>query len=91
MTGLETRTVVMGHLQRGGSPTAFDRVLATELGTRAADMVEREEFGQMVGVQRGQLVSVALEDVACGSKTVPLDHPLLQSARSIGTCFGDEG
>jgi len=90
MTGLETRTVVMGHLQRGGSPTAFDRVLATELGTRAADMVERGDFGFMAGVQKGQLVNVALEEVASGSKTVPLDHPLLQSARSIGTCFGDE-
>jgi len=90
MTGLETRTVVMGHLQRGGSPTAFDRVLATGLGTAAADLVERNEFGYMSAVQKGEIVSVALKDVARGSKTVPLDHPLIKSARSIGTCFGDE-
>ncbi len=89
ITELETRTVVMGHLQRGGSPTPFDRVLATQLGSKAIDMMENEEFGYMVGVSGKTLVSVALQIVAEGTKTVPLDHPLIKTARSLATCFGD--
>jgi 6-phosphofructokinase 1 len=88
-TGIETRTVVMGHLQRGGSPTPFDRVLATRLGTRAVDMIENGEFGYMVGVKNNSLVKVSLDKVAGGARTVPPNHPLIKSARSIGTCFGD--
>jgi 6-phosphofructokinase 1 len=87
-TGLETRTVVMGHLQRGGSPTPFDRVLATRLGTRAIDMIENGEFGYMVGVKNNSLVRVSLDKVAGGVRTVPPNHPLVKSARSVGTCFG---
>jgi len=89
MTGIETRTVVMGHLQRGGSPTPFDRVLATQLGTKAVDMIKEKEFGYMVGVKGDSLTRVSLETVAQGPKTVPLDCPLIKSARSVGTCFGD--
>lgn len=89
ITGLETRTVVMGHLQRGGSPTPLDRVLATPLGTKAVDMIENKEFGYMVGVKRNSLVKVSLRTVAEGIRTVPLDHRLIKSARSVGTCFGD--
>jgi len=89
LTGLETRTVVMGHLLRGGSPTPFDRVLATQLGTEAVKMMEDEEFGYMVGVKRSGLVAVPLREVARGPKTIPLNHPLIKSARSVGTCFGD--
>ena len=89
ITELETRTVVMGHLQRGGSPTPFDRVLATQLGSKAVDMMENEEFGYMVGVSGNTLASVSLQIVAEGTKTVPLDHPLIKAARSVGTCFGD--
>jgi 6-phosphofructokinase 1 len=89
LTGLETRTVVMGHLLRGGSPTPFDRVLATQLGTEAVKMIEDKEFGYMVGVKRSGLVGVPLREVARGPKTIPLNHPLIKSARSVGTCFGD--
>ncbi len=89
MTGIQTRTVVMGYLQRGGSPTAFDRVLATSLGTKAVDMIADKEFGYMVGVDGRKLVEVPLETVAKGARTVPLNHPLIRSARSVGTCFGD--
>jgi len=88
-TGIETRTVVMGHLQRGGTPTPFDRVLATRLGTKAVDMIAKEEFGYMVAVSGSALAKVALEDVAKGSRTVPLDEPLIKAARSVDTCFGD--
>jgi phosphofructokinase-like protein len=88
-TGVETRTVVMGHLQRGGTPTAFDRVLATRLGTRAVDMIENKEFGYMVGVKGDSLIKVPLKDVAQGPRTVPLDEPLIKTARGVDTCFGD--
>lgn len=89
ITGLETRTVVMGHLLRGGPPTPFDRILATGLGARAVDMIEGKQFGYMVGVKAGHIVTVSLKEVAKGIKTVPLNHPLVKAARSLGTCFGD--
>jgi ATP-dependent phosphofructokinase / diphosphate-dependent phosphofructokinase len=89
ITGSETRTVVLGHLQRGGSPTAADRVLATELGAKAVDLIVRGEFGQMVAVRDGRITAVPLEVAAEGPRTVPLDHPLIAAARSIGTSFGD--
>ncbi len=89
LTGIETRTVVMGHLQRGGSPTAFDRVLATRLGTKAVEMIANGEFGQMVGVKGNSLAGVPLEEVAIGPRTVPTDDPVIRAARSVGTCFGD--
>ncbi len=89
MTGIETRTVVMGHLQRGGSPTPFDRVLATRLGTRAAEMIQHNRFGYMAGIQKSKVVDVPLRDVSKGVRTVPLNHPLIESARSLDTSFGD--
>jgi len=90
MTGIETRTVVLGHLQRGGTPTPYDRVLATRLGSRAADMVYGERYGYMVGIKSNSLTEIPLEEVAKGQRTVPLDDPLIKTARSIGTSFGDE-
>lgn len=89
VTGLETRSVVMGHLQRGGTPTPFDRVLATQLGTKAADMVMKGQFGFMVAMKKDALVRVPLKDVAGGIRKVPLNHPLVKAARSLDTSFGD--
>ena len=89
-TGLETRAVVMGHLQRGGSPTPFDRVLATQLGTKAVDMILNKEFGHMAAVRECSFTAVSLEEAAKGHRTVPLNHPLINSGRSLGTSFGDE-
>jgi 6-phosphofructokinase 1 len=89
LTGVETRTVVMGHLLRGGSPTPFDRVLATILGTRAVDMIKNKELGYMVGLKANSLVNVSLGIVAKGPRIIPLNHPLIESARSVGTCFGN--
>ena len=89
ITGLESRTVLLGHLQRGGPPTPFDRLLATRLGTKAVELIENQEFGFMVGVKGDALVKVPLETVAKGSRRVPLNHPLMKSARSVGTSFGD--
>jgi ATP-dependent phosphofructokinase / diphosphate-dependent phosphofructokinase len=84
----EVKATVLGHLQRGGSPTPFDRVLATQFGTEAAAMVRRGEFGRMVTLQGGVLGSAPLAAVAGGSRRVPPDHPLLTSARQIGVCLG---
>jgi len=89
MTGIETRAVIIGHLQRGGSPTPFDRILATRLGTKAVDMVEKEKYGYMAGIKGNSLSEVSLDYVAKGPRRIPLDDPLIQSARSVGTCFGD--
>jgi 6-phosphofructokinase 1 len=89
ITGIETRTVVLGYLQRGGSPTAFDRILATSLGTKAVELIQKGRFGYMVAVKQNKIVEASLERVAKGPRTVPLNHPLIQSARSVGTCFGD--
>ena len=69
-TGFETRSVVLGHLQRGGSPTVFDRVLATRLGVRAADMIKEEKFGYMAALQGNQIVDVPLSEAMSKMKTV---------------------
>ncbi len=88
-TGLPTRTVVMGHLQRGGPPTAFDRVLATQLGVEALDMIQKKRFGHMVGVKGSSFVNVPLEVVARGPRVIPRNHRLLRAARAVGTYLGD--
>jgi phosphofructokinase-like protein len=89
VTGVETRQVVLGHLQRGGSPTPTDRVLATRLGTKAVELIEAKQFGYMAAVKGNDIVAVKLEEVAKGPRNVPLEHPLIIAARSVGTCFGD--
>ncbi|MEN6310124.1 MAG: ATP-dependent 6-phosphofructokinase, partial [Acidobacteriota bacterium] len=73
LTGIETRVTVLGHIQRGGTPTAFDRVLATRLGIAAIDLVKREEFGRMVGIQGNKIVSVPLSEALAKPKTVDQD------------------
>ena len=88
-TGTETRAVVLGHLQRGGSPTAHDRILATQLGAMAVELVVLGQFGRMVVVEKGLITSVPLETASGGPRTVPLDHPLIAAARALGTSFGD--
>ncbi|HEX7401526.1 MAG TPA: ATP-dependent 6-phosphofructokinase [candidate division Zixibacteria bacterium] len=88
-TGLETRVIVLGHLQRGGKPTDFDRILATQFGKLAVDLIMERKFGYMTSVQRGKITSVPLRDGIAALKKVPLDFPLIQAARAVGTCFGD--
>ena len=88
-TGKETRSVVLGHLQRGGAPTSFDRVLATRFGGKAVELVQRGEFGVMVAFAPPDIVARRLEDVVGKTKTVPLDHDLLLTAKALGVTFGD--
>lgn len=89
-TGLEARVTVLGHVQRGGPPTARDRLLATRLGTKAAELLAKGEYGVMVAVRGEDCVPVPLPKVAGKRRTIPLDDPLIAAARSIGTCLGDE-
>ena len=84
----EVRATVLGHVQRGGQPTAFDRVLATRFGHRAAQLVARGEFNRMVTLRGGELDSVPLDQVAQRQRTVPPDHGLLRTAREIGIFLG---
>jgi len=88
LTGIEARNVVLGHLQRGGSPSPFDRILGTQLGAKAVDFIAQGEYGCMVGVKENHLVKVSLLEVAKGSRLVPVDHSLIKDARSLGVCFG---
>jgi ATP-dependent phosphofructokinase / diphosphate-dependent phosphofructokinase len=89
MTGKEARCVVLGHLQRGGGPTAFDRVLATRFGGAAVALLQRGVFGKMVANNPPDIVPIPLADVVGRTKTVPLDYDLIQTARAIGVSFGD--
>ncbi len=89
LTGLESRVTILGHLQRGGSPSAADRLLATRLGTAAAKLIHEEVFGVMVAAKGKKAVPVPLKKVVEKKKTVPPDHPWIESARFVGTCMGD--
>ena len=88
-TGLESRLTILGHLQRGGTPSAADRLLATRLGTGCADFLNQGTYGIMVAARGDNVEAVPLQTVANNKKLVPCDHPWIKSARGIGTCFGD--
>ncbi|MFH0758605.1 MAG: ATP-dependent 6-phosphofructokinase [Bacteroidota bacterium] len=89
ITGLETRVTILGHLQRGGTPSAADRMLATRLGTSAIDYIRNEQFGIMIAVDGEHTKAVPLQDVAGKVNYVPPDHPWVISARNLETSFGD--
>jgi len=91
LTGLESRLTILGHVQRGGTPSAVDRVLATKLGAKCAKLIERGEYGVMVAVRPdGKIKPVPLEKVVGKRKAVPLDHPWIEAGRMVGTSFGDQ-
>jgi phosphofructokinase-like protein len=89
ITGLETRVTILGHLQRGGTPSALDRMLATRLGTAAIDYIRDEQFGIMVAVDGERTKAVPLQDVAGKINYVPPDHPWVTASRNLATSFGD--
>ncbi len=89
LTGKETREVVLGHLQRGGTPTSRDRVLATRFGAAAVDFARRGLFGMMVASDPPDIVPVPLEQVVGRFKKVPLDSDTVMAARALGVSFGD--
>src|SRR5205085_10141298 len=86
-TGKESRCVVLGHLQRGGSPNAFDRMLGTNFGACAVRALANGETGKMVALQAGTIISVPLAEAITNMKTVAYDGQLVRTARDIGISF----
>lgn len=89
LTGQEARVTVPGHYQRGGPPCPYDRALATQFGAAAAELIINKEYGRMVAIQGGKILSIPLEDAASKTKFLPVDHPMIKLARDIGISFGD--
>ncbi|MHB8172254.1 MAG: 6-phosphofructokinase [Thermincolia bacterium] len=87
-SGMESRVTVLGHLQRGGSPTPFDRILGTRYGAAAVDLVMRGEFGKMVSLRTPNIVAVSLKEAVHEMRRVPVDCDKIQAARSVGVSFG---
>lgn len=86
-TGIETRSMIPGHYLRGGTPSAYDRVLATEFGAYAAKLIKEEKYGLTVALKNDKVTCNRLEDIAGKAKPVPKDYDLIQYAKSIGISF----
>ncbi len=89
LTLVESRVTILGHLQRGGIPSSYDRLLASRLGTACTEYIQNEQYGIMVAVRGDGVEAVPLEQVVGKRKVVPLDHPWIECARRVGTCMGD--
>ncbi|MDM8564213.1 ATP-dependent 6-phosphofructokinase [Candidatus Halobeggiatoa sp. HSG11] len=89
LTGLESRVTILGHLQRGGTPSAADRLLATRLGTACTYMIEEGNYGTMMAVRGEQIKPVKLEEVVGKRKVVPLEHSWIETANRVGICLGN--
>jgi len=89
MTGKETRSMVLGHLQRGGSPTTFDRLLSLRFGAAAVRLIAEKKFGYMVALQPPDIVAVAIEEAIAKPRHVPLDSDVIATARDLGISLGD--
>jgi 6-phosphofructokinase 1 len=88
-TGKETRSLVLGHLQRGGSPTGYDRLLATRFGGAAVQAIADKKWGHMVALQSPHLVCLPIDEVLSVDKRVDPDHDVVRTARGVGISFGD--
>lgn len=87
--GVETRNTILGYIQRGGSPSPMDRILASRYGARAVDLIATEDYGKMV-MKNGETISdIPLSEVGGKLNLVPADHPLIERARGFGMCFGE--
>ena len=89
LTDKETRSCTLGHLQRGGSPTALDRILGVRFGAMAVSLIEQGKFGRMVSYQQYQVGDVSIEEAVNQLRTVQPDSEIVRAGRSIGICFGD--
>jgi len=88
--GYETRVTVLGYTQRGGTPSATDRILATRLGTYAAELISKGKYGRMVAIHNQNITSIPLSETSGQSRLVPADAAIIKKARKIGVCFGDK-
>ncbi len=89
ITGIESRTTVLGYVQRGGSPVPTDRLLATQFGAAAVELIVRQKTGRLVVMKSGNISDINLTEVAGKQRKIPLDSPLLNVARDMGTCLGE--
>jgi 6-phosphofructokinase 1 len=89
-TGLETRFIVLGHLQRGGSPTPYDRILSTKFGTFAIELASKKKFGRMVSLRGNEISSVKIEDAIAKQKLVKHDTQAYVAAKAVGVSFGEK-
>ena len=87
-TGIETRETVLGYIQRGGSPTPFDRNLSTRMGGHATELIATGQFGRMVTLKGDEISSAPLEEIAGKLKLVTEDHDLVVQGKRMGICFG---
>ena len=88
-TGKETRTCVLGHLQRGGAPTTLDRILGTRFGVKAVELIAEGKYGEMVSYQNYQVLSVPIAEAVHRIKLVQPDSQMVQTCRDVGISFGD--
>jgi 6-phosphofructokinase len=91
LTGLETRETILGYIQRGGSPSPMDRVLATRYGAYAVELIARKKFGEMVSLRGNTITSVPLAEVGGKLRLVAPDNPLIEKAKKMDICFGVDG
>ena len=89
LTGIEARVTVLGHLQRGGAPVPYDRILSTRCGVHAIELIGHEKFGTMVSVNGSKITEVSMEEAVGALKTVAPDGELVNIAKSLGVGFGD--
>ena len=89
LVGVEARSVVPGHIQRGGSPSAYDRVLSTQFGVHAAELIRDETYGVTVALSGNKIIHNKLSDIAGVPKPVPKDDTMVQTARHMGIAMGD--
>ena len=87
-TDKDTRSLVLGHLQRGGTPTPYDRILATRFGVGATELIASGQFNRMVALKGNDIVSVPIDEIGGRTRTVPLDSPLLATAEAVGASLG---
>ena len=88
-TGIETRKTILGYIQRGGSPSPMDRILATRFGAYAVDLIAQEDYGKMVIKKGEKIKDILLSDVGSKLRLVPEDHKLIQKAKGLDICFGN--
>ncbi len=88
-TGQETRETILGYIQRGGSPSPNDRILATRLGAHAVELIAKKKFGLMVAINGQKITAVPLAEVGSKTRLVPNDYQLISKGRNMGICFGD--
>jgi len=88
-TGFETRDTILGYLQRGGTPSPFDRILATRYGAKAAEMIANQEYGKMVALDGQKLTCIPLSEAGSKTRLVGSDNSIVKKARHLGTSFGD--